>query len=475
METRNTTSIPLEHPSAPEALDLRGLTPAAAPWSTAHKLIFQFIFCYVFLYLFPPAIVPRYFFMLPPPAAYENLWHKVVPWFAAHILHLSYPITFLTAVGSDSTYEYVKILLFAVISAIAAVVWSLLDRKRTEYAKLDQWLRFYVRLTLAANMLLYGADKVIPGQMLPPDLVNMVQPFGDITPFRLVWSFIGASHAYETFCGLVEMLGGVLLLIPGTSMLGALVSCAAMTQVFLLNMCYNIPVKTWAANLLLCGIFLILPDAQRLVNFLLLNRWTEPEYKPPLFERKRLNYSVLGVQIALCIYLVASNLTFASGFVHHVNAVKQTSPLYGIWSVGAFTVDGEARPPLLTDDLRWQQVIFDFGGTLHLNPAGPIMTIQGMNGQFSSYLAKVGAQGNTLSLAFPPVSLGEHYETHDILSLESSSGQGGKAELSYSQPQPDTMTLAGLVSGHQLSVTLKKEQRQFFLKTHAFSWTNDKF
>jgi hypothetical protein len=271
------------------------------------------------------------------------------------------------------------------------------------------------------------------------------------------------------------MFGGVLLLIPGTTMLGALVSLGAMTQVFLLNMCYGVPVKTFAAHLLLCAVFLLLPDARRLVNFLLLNRGTEPEHKQPLFQRRWLNYSAWGAQCALGIYLVVNNLSFASTYVHRVKGAQQTSPLYGIWSVGAFTVDGEARPPLLTDNLRWQHVIFDFGATLHLDPTGPIMTIQGMNGQFSSYLAKVGTLGSTLSLAIPPVSLAEHYDTHDILSLESPRGQDGKTELSYNQPQPDTMILEGLVGGHQLSVTLKKEQRQFFLKTHGFHWINDRF
>ncbi len=467
-------SVQLERPTAHEALDLPGLRPAEAPWSTAHKLIFRFIFCYVLLYLFPPSVTARWFGWIKPTAVYETLWHKLAPWVAANLLHLGYPITVFTSAGSDTTYDYVKIFCFAFIAAIATVVWSVLDRKRAEYGKLDQWLRLYVRFTLAAAMFLYGADKIIPAQMPPPDLVNLMQPFGEITSFRLVWSFIGTSHAYETFCGLVETLGGVLLLIPGTTMLGALVSLGAMTQVFLLNMCYGVPVKSWAAHLLLCAVFLLLPDARRLLNLFLLNRGAEPEYRQPLFQRQWLNYSAWGAQWALGICIAVSTLFSASGFLHQVNHVLQTSPLYGIWGVEAFAIDGEARPPLLTDSLRWQHVIFDYGATLHLDPAGPIMTIQGMNGQFSSYLAKGATPGNSFSLEVPPVAIEEQYDSHDILSLKNPPGQNAKAELKYNRQQPDTMTLEGLVNGHRISVTLKKEDRQFLLKTHGFQWTNDK-
>ena len=33
------------------------------------------------------------------------------------------------------------------------------------------------------------------------------------------------------------------------------------------------------------------------------------------------------------------------------------SPLYGIWDVELMTIDGELRPPLVTDGSRWRRVI----------------------------------------------------------------------------------------------------------------------
>jgi uncharacterized membrane protein YphA (DoxX/SURF4 family) len=452
-----------------ESFEPSGRAAAEAPWGAARKVAFRFAFSYLALYLCPFSAPVWFVWQIRWSPGYETLWHKIVPWFAAHILHLSYPVTVFVSTGSDTTYDYVKVLCDALIAAVATVVWSVIDHKRIAYSKLDQWLRLYVRVVVASAMLLYGLVKVIPEQMPPPGLVTLMQPFGDLAPFRLLWSFIGASSLYESSCGAVEMLGGVLLLIPSMTMLGALVALAAMAQVFLLNICYNVPVKLWAAHLMVFAAFLLLPDVRRLVNLFVLNRGAEPERRRPLFRRRWLNYTVWGIQWALGIHLIVNYLSVASASVHQINNAPQTNPLYGIWSVDTFTVDGQTRPPLLTDNLRWQRVIFD--SDVRVSPM--VATIQGMNGQLSSYAAIVDSHNSTLSLKSPPDSIAELYDAHNILSLKSSRGQDGNAELNYNRPQPDAMILEGVINGHRLDVTLKKEERQFLLKTHWFQWIND--
>jgi hypothetical protein len=47
--------------------------------------------------------------------------------------------------------------------------------------------------------------------------------------------------------------------------------------------------------------------------------------------------------------------------------------------------------------------------------------------------------------------------------------------LKYNRLQPDAMSLEGLANGRRLHVTLKKEERQFPLKTRGFRWINDDF
>src|SRR5262245_6892387 len=115
-----------------ESLEPPGRTPAEAPWGTARKVAFRFAFSYLFLYIFP---FP--FALIWEPGRYEGtLWYPIVPWFGEHILRLRSPIDVAARLGADTTYDYARVLCIAFIAALATVVWSVLDRKRTNYSKL---------------------------------------------------------------------------------------------------------------------------------------------------------------------------------------------------------------------------------------------------------------------------------------------------------------------------------------------------
>jgi len=446
-----------------------GRTPEGAPWGASRKVAFRFAFSYLSLYLYPLSATLGWFWWFWfrwEEHTYEAPWRQVVPWVAAHILRLRYEVSVSTS--RDSTYEYVKVLCFVLIAALATVVWSVIDRKRIAHPKLNQWIRFYVRVVLAFTMIGFGVFKIIPMQMPPPGLTTMMRPFGDLGPWpnSLLWNFMGASAGYVILCGLVETLGGVLLLIPGMTTLGALVSLGALVNVFTLSGFYEVPVVLGVAHLILLASFLLVPDIHRLVNLLVLNRGTEPERRRPLFRRRWLHYSLWGVQWALGIYVIVIQLSRASTYTHLNNSVPVTTPIYGIWSVDEFTVDGQSRPPLLTDNLRWQRVIFD---------SEPIMfpkmiaTIQEMSGQFSSYVATPDTNNSTLSWRSP-----ENAELNELRSLNHMTvGGQGNVEMNYNRLSPDAMILDGLMNGHRLRVTLKKEDRQFTLKTLRFRWITE--
>ena len=132
--------------------------------------------------------------------------------------------------SGDTTWNYVQVFCFLVLALAATAIWTFLDRRRADYARLDDWLRVYVRFALSLTMLLYGAIKVIPSQFPAPSLDRLVQPFGDASPMGILWTFMGASAAYTIFSGAREMLGGLLLVARRTTLLGALVSAGVLTQ-----------------------------------------------------------------------------------------------------------------------------------------------------------------------------------------------------------------------------------------------------
>jgi uncharacterized membrane protein YphA (DoxX/SURF4 family) len=118
-----------------------------------------------------------------------------------------------------------------------------------QHEVLGHWLRVYVRYVLAAAMLGYGMAKVFKSQFPAISDMRLMQPYGDSSPMALLWNFMGFSTAYTIFVGAAEVLGGLLLLFRRTATLGALVVIAVMSNIVMLNFCYDVPVKLYSVHL----------------------------------------------------------------------------------------------------------------------------------------------------------------------------------------------------------------------------------
>src|ERR1039458_10512050 len=88
--------------------------------------------------------------------------------------------------------------------------------------------------------------------------------------------------------------------------LAILLTFGVMSNVLMLNFCYDVPRKIYSTHLVLMALFLLLPDVRRLIDFFIRNRRTEPSPAIPLLkdeqlDRKstRLNSSHLGISYAV--------------------------------------------------------------------------------------------------------------------------------------------------------------------------------
>src|SRR5208282_313026 len=107
-------------------------------------------------------------------------------------------------------------------------------------------------------------------------LARLSERVGNLSPFRMLWTFMAASKPYTSFSGFAEVLAGVLLLVPQLTTLGALITIGVTANVFALNMSYDVPVKLGSLHYLLMAMFLVAPETQRLVNVFILNRPAAP-------------------------------------------------------------------------------------------------------------------------------------------------------------------------------------------------------
>ncbi|HZD07270.1 MAG TPA: hypothetical protein VE176_03415, partial [Candidatus Limnocylindrales bacterium] len=263
-------------------------------WNPAVRIAFRFSMVYLGLYCYATEILPGLFSATGGPGAVmpdgATLWplRPVVFWTAAHIFHVNAPLSFdINSGSSDCMFGWVMTFCLLMIATAATVVWSLLDRNRENYAGLHKWFRLFVRFALAGQMIFYGLVKVIPQQMPYPSLTRLLQPFGTLSPMGALWGSMGSAPAYEIFTGCAMFAAGLLLIVPRTATLGALISLAASIEVFVLAMTYDVVAKLLAFHLILLSCFLLAPDVPRLVRFLLLNRATAPSTQVQLFRSVR--------------------------------------------------------------------------------------------------------------------------------------------------------------------------------------------
>ena len=417
-------------------------------WSPAALVAFRFCFVYFGLCCLTTQIIARLFSnsYFAEPATVWPL-RQLVSWTATHIFHVRATLGFGPISGShDDKFGWVLAFCLVVVSIIATRVWSILDRTRENYVNLDKWFRLFLRFSLAGQMLNYGMFKVIPVQMPFPHLSRLFEQFGDFSPMGILWSSIGAFPAYEILCGCAEVLGGLLLIIPRTAMLGALVCLAEMSQVFMLNMAYDVPVKLFTFHLILFSLFLLTPELPRLVNFFFLNRAVEPSAQAPLFSTHRANRIALTAQILFGLWLVGMN-AYGDRQAWYMNVgSRPKSPLYGIWEVDQQTIDGQLRSPLLNDYGRWRRVIFDSPGRV---------VFQRIDDSFVRHGVAVNVQDKTMVL------------TDDI-------DKSWKANFTFVRPAPDQLTLDGNMDGHQTRLQLKLVNLdRFLLISRGFHWIQE--
>jgi hypothetical protein len=293
----------------------------------------------------------------------------------------------------------------------------------------------------------------------------------------VLWASIGASRSYEFFTGCAEIVGGLFLFIPRTTLLGALICAASMTNVFILNMTYDVNVKGWSSHLILMSAFLLAPDAKRLMNMFLLNRPVQPSFRVPLFRSPSVDRAAQGVILLVGVILLAGGFNSAVRR-YRAEVAEPLPPLYGIWTVEDFSVDGQSRPPLITDNVRWRLVVFEnmhpwarraeiFRGAKFANAQDMhIHCMADEPKEMDVYGTDDEPEREHGGVAIVNVGAG---------TVELFTDFPDKSELlSYAQPAPDQLILDGVLRGRKIHAQMRLlDTSKFYLVTHAnkLNWT----
>ncbi len=434
----------LEYPSPAESagqvLATRLNTKNDEPeWSLATRIAFRFFAVYLFLFAVANRAIPGAGYLS---ERFEALQHKIVPWLGRHILHLSYKITVFPNGSGDTTFNYVEMLTLLAVAAAATAVWSVLDRKRTNYTHLHRWIRLLFRITLGFMMIEYGSAKAIPMQMPAPYLSTLFETYSmSRPPMGLLWTSIGASAPWQTSSsGNKNLLPAAMrLFVPWLSTLGALICIGALSNVFMLNMSYDVPVKLFSFHLLVMALFLVAPDLRSLADLFIFRRKARLITNVPLFRRNWLTRTAVVLQIVAGVCLSTTALYQVYKYVH---TPPDKVPFSGIWSVEEFAADGNVLPPLLTDKTRWQRIIFEMPG---------VLSVQSMDGSFEYYRLNVDEAQKSFTLK------------------KGRRDPNWQTQLRYQDPQTGPLTLEGTFEGHKINAKLNHVDTPKFLPYHPVS------
>lgn len=453
------SSKPLEYRSA--SADDGRMTATRQPWSVPTLIAFRFGTCYFgsFGLVLGVGLIP----VILTGVGIDGPWSVLrglllaarppIEWIGTHLLGLRVESA---QVGSDSAFQWTAIYCLVLVSAAATLVWSVLDRRRS-YDRLHTWVWTVLRLLLATAMFYFGMAKLIPTQM-PFVLNRLVEPFGNFSPTGVLWAQVGISQPYQIMLGAAEVLGGLLLLLPRTAAAGALVCAFDLTQVFILNMTYDIRLKSVSSQLLLLSLFLLAPYARRLFVVLFTDGAVPAVAPRPLFADRRANRAALAAQV--CVGLV---LMTAFGVQGWQQFTRPTPNLYGIWQVDGFSAEGYRRDPLLTDELRWHRVIFDRPFLM----SDPVMvTVQHMDGSFEVFGGTIDAATHFIDLS-NRVEVGSYEETPTQI------------RLTYWWPDAgstDRMVIDGEdFAGHRIHAWFTRmDPASFPLVERGFNWVQER-
>jgi len=355
--------------------------PTPRRWSFATRLAFRFSFCYLMIYALGCGnatlweVIP---FHVGEHLSNWTAWpfFHGAQWLGQHLFHLTGVGAKLHGTGSgDTILNWIAVGIMLVVSILITLIWTALAELRSPahrslaYPRLFFWFRLIIRLTLGVAMINYGLAKLFPLQMSPPSLAVLNEPLGNTSPMTMLWTLIGLNPVYEMICGAAELTAGILILFRRTGLLGELLTAFLATNIVLYNFCYDVPVKLYAAHLVLMSLALIIPDMPSLFNFFFLHRPCQPIdgwVKPA--RRYGLRLETICVVVVLLLAVLPGAFQLQKGYAQQLVSERNPPPLTGQWHLALAT-----KPYLTGDGLPMTDIFFEPSGRTMLRDSATVL------------------------------------------------------------------------------------------------------
>ncbi len=255
--------------------------------------------------------------------------------------------------SGDTTLNYVAMLMNFGFAFISSLFISLSFKKRISHQKLFSMISLYARYYLAFFLIVYGVYKITVSQFPALRYTRLAESYGDSTPMGLFWTLMSASKPYTIISGSLEALAGALLFFRRTTIAGCLLSIIVMTQIVLINLCYDVCVKLFSMHLLAISLFVLGEDNVNLFKLFFLRKQVSFSHGP-LFKNKKWLYLAVSIQAVMLLALFIYMFQLESG------SIKPPLPgqdkFYGIYKSKRFDAKNSTA---LADSNTIEQIVFD--------------------------------------------------------------------------------------------------------------------
>jgi hypothetical protein len=401
-------------------------------WNTLSKLLFRVLFTYFVLYMLLMLLNP--------------LFETPFRWIGKEILKINYDYEVSGNGSGDHTFAYLTLFVTVILTFIIVIIWSILDRSRKSYNKLLYWFLVFLRVVLVATMLFYGFVKIFKLQFPSASLTHLLDPLGDFSPMGLAWTYMGFSKGFNVFVGFLEVLGGLLLIPRRTQTLGSFLIIGVMTQVAVMNFCYDIPVKLFSVHLVLMALVIFITD-NRFLNVFIKNKAVKKyNYYHPVKNTKY--HKVIFWIKSIGLFILVSFISFNFYTTERNRGNNRKKPLlYGIWEATSFTKNGDTLQPLITDNFRWRYLIID------LKDEATIKTMDDLKHQYKFITDS----------------------TSQKIMIHKKDSESEDYNFNYKNPDSEFLQLDGIIESDTLHIIFsRKNHEKFNLNSRGFKWINER-
>jgi hypothetical protein len=422
-------------------------------WPLWRRLLFRFFFIYLAIATEPWTWLDRLPWVNVVTGFFTKYYYQAMEWAIRRsndwFFHVKTELVMPNGSG-DTSFGWASLWFSLSISFIGMIAWSLLQRQKKQYTKLNYWLCLFTRYYVSLVLFLYGIIKLFGMQMVFPSYSQLATPLGDLLPMRFSWLFIGYSTPYQFFSGLMETIPAILLLYRRTTTLGVLLATGVFLNVAVLNLSYDIPVKIFSMQMVLCCLFLLANESERILCFFVYNRpanvCTVYHYD---FPKKWMKISRVVLKILFVIIAVGTVVWDTADQKKQWKSQFADMPFAaGMYDVTQFVVNKDTISQ--TDSMRWQNLVFDNNHSGSIATADTAFTRRYHRAYFQY---KVDTSQHSLNI--------------------SKATMNNIAILHYRSGNDDEILFWGQRKNDSIFFTLKRNPHHFQLAEKQFHWLSE--